>query len=315
MAVVYVREVYKGVGLKVQGTLRDWEGSVTRKFIVRVDNFFTSGAAICAAPGISMGMPHPALPTWTARDFSVDCEDGNGLMWGVSVTYKAGRKLKQNGLPEDDWSVSASTSMVPAVSYYPDPSSGDMKPIENSAGAPLEGLKAESSEFSYKLVRAFETAGELMSLVRATNNHTNADYWGGAPRTWKCDFKSGTRKKVENPERTSAGDTSNENAGADGEIKSKEYWEGVFEFRYDALTWDLQPWDAGYMQKVDSQGKPAASGTSLAAIRGKDGKPVKEPWKLDGHGVALPVDGTPVRGHFATYRTVDFNASFGTPPA
>jgi hypothetical protein len=69
------------------------------------------------------------------------------------------------------------------------------------------------------------------------------------------------------------------------------------------------------MQKVDSQGKPSRLGTSLAAIRGRDGKPVKEQWKLDGQGVALPIGAAPIRWKFDVYRSADFASIFGNPPA
>lgn len=318
MAVVYVREVYKGVGLRVSGVGDSTEASVNRKFLVRVDSFSTSGAAICAAPGITSGDEHPALRGWIAKEFSVDCEDGAGLMWGVNILYKAGgKKLKPDTkLPEDSWTAQNGNELVPASGYYPNPANvADWRPIINSAGSPIEGLKREESEFSWKLVKCFETAAQLFTVSHATSNTTNASAWGGyGPRTWKCDFRSATPKKAERPKRTNPGDTSNENAGADGEMETVEYWEGVFEFRLRQRGWELRPWDMGFMQKVNGQMKPDPNGTGLAAIRGRDGKPVKEPWKLDGHGVAADISANPVALQFPIYATSDFAAKFGQPP-
>ena len=316
MAVVYVREVYRGVGMKVAYSGRDMEASINRKFLVRVDSMTTPGAAICAAPGIRVGHEHPAIPKWVACEFNVDCEDGAGLMWSVNVNYKGVRKFKTDGLPEDEWSITNNTTMFPAVAYYPNPSAGTMKSMQNSAGSPIEGLKVEGNEFSWKLVRAYKTAGELLAACRAASNHTNGSAWdGGEPGSWKADLRSGSKKKLDTPNQTNAGNPNAEWAGADGDIESTEDWEGVWEFRYDANGWALRPWDAGYMQKVDSQGMPSRAGTSLAAIRGRDGKPVKEQWKLDGYGVALPVGADPVRAKFEVYRSADFGSQFGNPPA
>lgn len=323
MAVVYVREVYKGVSLEIGISGRSTTGSVNRKFLVRVDNFATGGQRICGAVGVRYGAQHPALAGWHATKFRVDCEDGTGLLWGVNVTYEPTQPPEPSGpkagLPADEWTISTSNAIWPVAFTYRTPTvtdAADIKPMVNSAGSPIEGLKAEVAEFTWRLVRSFKTYAELHALVLAAKDRINGATWDGHPKhCWKCDFKSGSKKKIQSPKQTNAGNPASENAGADGEVEEIEYWEGVFEFRLDFRTWDLKPWDAGFMQKVDDAGKPSETGTKLAAILGKDGKSVKEPAMLNGKGITLPAGGTPVALEFWIYREADFSSLFGSPPA
>ena len=315
MGIVYIREIYKGVGLDIQTTKGKSEGSTSRKFLVRVDNFNTTAGAMAGGLGIRYGQEHPSLMGWRACDFSISCADDNGLMWMIEVKYKIASPPDNDGLPADEWSISSSHSLFPCFSAYKNPSAPDTKLIVNSAGTPIEGLKVEVPEITWQLSRAFKTSTLLMTAAAATNNCVNSSAWaGGAPKSWKCDFKSGQQRTVQGPKQTNPGDPGNEYAGADGEMIEVKYWLGVFEFRYTFSTWELKPWDAGFMQKADSSGKPSASGTGLAAIKGKDGKPVKEPSMLDGKGLALAAGTDPVALKFDIYRTADFTATFGAPP-
>lgn len=323
MAVVYIREIYKGVSLEVGTSGRTTTGSVNRKFLVRVDNFSTGGQRICGAIGVRYGSQHPALTGWYATKFRVDCEDGAGLLWGVNVTYEPTQPPEPSGpkagLPPDEWSIATSVAMWPVAFYLRTPTvtdAADIKAMVNSAGSQIEGLKAEVTEFTWRLVRSYATYSELNAIITAATGRINGATWGGnAKRCWKCDFKGASKKKIQSPKQTNAGNPASENQGADGEIEEKEYWEATFEFRLDVRTWDLKPWDAGFMQKVDDAGKPSETGTKLSAITGKDGKPVKEPAMLNGKGIAQPAGSTPVALEFWIYREADFSALFGTPPA
>lgn len=323
MAVVYVREIYKGVTLDIGTSGGTTSGSVNRKFLVRVDNFTTSGRQICGAVGVRYGSEHPGMPKWYAKKFRVSCEDGAGLIWGVEATYEPMQPPEPSGpkagLPPDEWSISTSNALWPVAFTYRTPTvtdAADIKPMVNSAGSPIEGLKAEVAEFTWRLVRSFKTYSDLHTLILAAKDRINGATWDGHPKhCWKCDFKSGSKKKLQNPKQTNPGDPANENAGADGDIEELEYWEGVFEFRLDVRTWDLKPWDAGFMQKVGTDGQPSETGANRAAILGQDKKPVKEPAMLNGKGIVLPTTGTPVALEFWIYREADFTALFGAPPA
>ena len=311
MGVVYIREIYKGVGLDVQTRAGKSEGTTARKFLVRVDNFMTTAQAIAGGVGIRYGNEHPALRGWHATDFSISCEDGSGLIWLVEVKYRIATPPDSEGLPQDEWSISSSHSLFPCFSAYKNPSAAETKLIVNSAGTPIEGLKVELPEITWQLSRSFKTSTLLMAAAAATNNTVNSAAWGGgAPKSWKCDFKSGQQRTVQSPKQTNPGDSSNEFQGADGEMEEVKYWIGVFEFRYSFSTWQLKPWDAGYMQKSSAGG----TGVSLEAIKDKDGKPVKEQAMLDGSGKALAAGATPVALSFDIYRTADFAATFGAPP-
>ena len=316
MGVVYIREIYKGVGLELQTRAGKSEGTTSRKFLVRVDSFSVTARKILGAVGIKWNAEHPGLPGWRANNFSVSCEDGTGLMWLVEAQYKIEKQATPDALPADEWSISSASSLVPLFQAYKTPTGDDKKMVVNSAGSPIEGLKKEAPEIAWQLTRSFKTAAELLAAARLTNNKVNATDWaGGKAKCWKCDFKSGREQTLKSPKQTAAGDPAKESEGADGDVEEVKYWVGVFEFRYSFSTWELKPWDAGYMQKVDTSGDPSRSGTALAAILGKDGKPVKEQAMLDGHGVALPAGDNPVALVFDVYQTVDLAATFGSPPS
>lgn len=295
MAVVGYAEVATGTSVsgKYGESLR-----LTRKFIVRVDNPNTSKALISAAPGVAWGAPHPDVAACRAMEFELSPHDDVAMLWIHTITYyvpPAARNPDGNGVPQDAWEAGGGTSTVPAFVDK------DGISIVNSADDPLDGLEREESEFSWTLTKCY-TDDTWAQDARDYSNTVNSAAWGdGDSLTWKCEFR-GAVKRVITP--------------ADPTQPEVEVVETKWEFRYDHTTWNLKPWDVGYMQKVDSNGDPSQFGTERATILGNDGKAVKQPVGLE-NGVAKAAGQKPdvINGGdgVEVYETMDFVAKFGTP--
>lgn len=296
MAVVGWAEV--AAGTTVSGKFGE-SMRLTRKFIVRVDNPNTSKALISAAPGVVWGAAHPDVAACKAMEFELAPHDDVAMLWMHTVTYyvpPAARNPDGNGVPQACWEASGGTSTVPAFLDK------DENPIVNSADDPLEGLEREESQFSWTLTKFYQ-ADNWAADARDYANTVNVQAWAdGDPRTWKCEFKSAVKRTI---------------TPVDPALPEIEVVETKWEFRYDRTTWNLKPWDIGYMQKIDSTTKqPSQFGTERATILGQDGKAVKQPVALE-FGVAKAAGQQPnvinAGEGVEVYDALDFTVPFGTP--
>lgn len=295
MSVVGYAEIAQGTSVsgKYGESLR-----LTRKFLIRVDDPTTSKASISAAPGVAWGDAHPDVAACKAMEFELSPSDDVAMFWVHTVTYYVPPALRNpggNGVPDDAWEASGGTSTVPAFVDK----NGDT--IVNSADDPMEGLEREESEFSWTLTK-FYTDDSWADDARDFSNTVNSQGWaGGDERTWKCEFKSATKRVI---------------TPVDPTVAEVECVETKWEFRYDPTTWNIKPWDVGFMQKVDANGDPNSFGTERATIKGSDGKPVKQPVALE-NGIAKAAGQKPdvINGGdgVEVYETNDFGNTFGDP--
>lgn len=299
MAVVGWRETVKGSG--VSGRYGE-SNTYKRAFLVRVDHPATSKVAICRAPGVVYGAPHPDQPDCRAMEFDCSMSDDVGLWWTVSVSYympPPEQVPTESGLPADAWAASGGTSTAPAF----EDRDGDA--ITNSAGDPLEGLEKENDDISWTLTKCYEdTSWNTIRL--AQSNTVNAFTWNGGPAgTWKVNFRGASKKSITNTTTTGGGASPQDgsNAPASGSEDKLEYWETSWEFRYRSGGWALKPWDVGFNELVSGERQ---------AVVGADGKSVKQPVALNSDGTAKAAGQEPDVIAFDVYSTSDF-ATFGSP--
>lgn len=295
MAVVGYAEIAAGTSVsgKYKESLR-----LTRKFIVRVDNPNTSKALISAAPGVVWGAAHPDVAACKAMEFELSPHDDVAMLWVHTVTYyvpPADRNPDGNGVPKDYWEATGGTSTGPVFTDK------DGFTIVNSADDPLEGLEKEESQFSWTLTKYYQNDG-WWDHVADFSNSVNSEAWAGkGPRTWKCEFKSAVKRVI---------------TPVDPALAEIDVVETKWEFRYQEGTWNLKPWDVGFMQKVDSSGVPNTGGTERATILGNDGKAVKQPVALE-DGVAKEAGQKPdvINNDegVEVYKTFAFGNTFGQP--
>ena len=297
MAVVSSHRVTIGTGL----TGKFGESFVfTEKWKIRVDSPATSKVLISRAPGVKFGDAHWDFADHKAMEFSLDEASGDGMAWVLSVSYyippKQNTPDPTTGIPKDYWAPTGGTATVPA---WKD-NAGVV--ISNSAGDPLEGLDAESSDFGLTLVKCYTTYGTCTDDAFNFSNKVNSVTWpsnsGGTPRTWHAIFKGATPKELTT-------------TAASGANTTQKYWEATWEFLWRYDTWDLKPWDVGFNQLVTSTGTPSTSGTRRAMVLGADNKPVRQPVALS-NGIAKTAGQKPDTLAFRYYREADFSA-FGTP--
>lgn len=299
MAVVGWRETAKGSG--VSGKFGE-SNTYKRCFLIRVDHPATSKVAICRAPGVVYGSPHPDQADCKAMDFDLAMSDDVGLWWTLSVSYympPPGEVPTEAGIPEDSWAASGGTSTAPAFEDI------DGYAIVNSAGDPLEGLERENDDISWTLTKCYYDLS-WNSLRLSQSNTVNASAWNsGAAGTWKVNFRGAQKKAVTKTTAsgTGAAPSDGSNAANDGTEDKLEYWETTWEFRYRSGGWELKPWDVGFNELVSGQRQ---------AIVGADGKAVKQPAALNSNGTAKTPGSAPDVLAFEVYGSSNFNV-FGNP--
>lgn len=265
---------------------------VTERWQVRVDSPLTSKIEILnSVPPAYYGVEHPEVAGIYAQEVEASPADRTGMRWTVTAKYMIAPKARQeNGIPEDEWQASGSTTTVPAFEDV------DGVTICNAASDPLEGLTKERDEQVWTLTKCYEDDATWQGDRTTYSGTVNDATWGGgAAHTWKCTFKGARKKSIHRFE-----------GGEDGDVI--EYVETSWEFRYDPDTWKLMPWDVGFMELVSGQRK---------AILGGDGKPVKQPVGLNSDGTKKAAGQKPDvinDGDGAqVYEEADFGAGFGDP--
>jgi hypothetical protein len=300
MAVVGWRETVKGSG--VSGRYGE-SNTYKRAFLVRVDHPATSKVAICRAPGVVYGSPHPDQPDCKAMEFDCSMSDDVGLWWTVSVAYYVPEPTQipdAQGIPVDAWAASGGTSTGPAFEDI------DGETITNTAGDPLEGLEQENDDISWTLTTCFEDLSWNALRLAASNTVNDSTWNGGAAGTWKVNFRGATKKTISTTESGTAGQapTDGSNAPDNGTEGTVTYWETTWEFRYRKNGWALKPWNVGFNELISGERQ---------AIVGGDGKAVKQPVALTSSGTAKTPGQKPDALEFLVYDEADFSDAFGEP--
>jgi len=269
---------------------------VNEKWLIRVDDPGTSRVDILAGVtgeiGITWGSAHWELADLKALEFDLQPSD-DGMLWTLIVSFYVpppGKKITENGVPEDVWERTGGTTTVPVFTD----SAGDM--ILNAAGDPLEGLEKEREESAWSLTKYYEDDASLDTDISACAGRVNDGTWASyVEKRWKCYFKGAKKSSV-----------SKLDGSDDGGLL--EFIESRWEFRLDVDTWKAMPWDVGFME-VTEDGKKT--------ITGADGKAVKQPVALNSDGSAKGGGAAPGvindGGGADLYLTADFEATFGTP--
>lgn len=313
MSIVWCRETARDRSMEVA---KENGGSAGRSFSVRIDATGESLATILAAPGISIGDLLPGDASLTCEKISVRADGDTGLLYTVSIDYKPAATPGSSGDEEQpggmegltpSWSASSSVTSEPV---YQD---RDGNVMCNSAGDPLEGLEAERAEFRLTKIEYYPDETTWLPRSRNYTNAVNDANWnGGNAGQWKC---QGSSAKV-----------SIDRGGEGG--AARVYWEVTWEFAYKADYWTLKPWDIGFNELVDENGDPSpqygistgdggtgagsgddgpcAGNVGRRAIKGQDGKPVKQPVALQ-NGVAKAPCARPDALWFHIYPEADFS--------
>jgi hypothetical protein len=219
--------------------------------------------------------------------------EADGMRWILTVRYyvpPATKKPQASGIPADAWEFAGSTTTVPV---FVDTSGVT---ITNAAGDPLEGLEKERHEFGWTLRKNYPTESAFNSAAGTYPGKVNSASWaGGAAKTWKCYLRGAKKVSISKLDGSSDGQT-------------LDYIEATWEFKYDAGTWKLMPWDVGFMELVSGKRK---------TIVGDDKKAVKQPVALNSNGtkksdgqkpsVINDGDGAEI------YLTANFTTGFGAP--
>ena len=288
MAIVDYREMYRGRGR----TASFGDTPVyTRVFLVRTDTTDTSMGDIAAAPQCDWLSAHPENQYALLIDSSTSQDGDSPFHYKVQFTYKTGVDLVElpwNRPPQ--FSFSGSLASAPAFWYY---SSGDnttKQIIINSAGDPLGGLDRDEGEFNVTIsanlhadgTAPFFSYAEAQAYVGAINSD---NYSGGAPRTWKCQTISASRKVEQVHD------------------EKLVYWEVNTTLAYRNTGWDLQTWDVGFNEIVSGVRKKIMAGS----------EPVSEPAALL-NGRAKPPGQPPEMKTFRIYPMLPFVGKFPALP-
>lgn len=324
MAVVWARESARDRSLEIR---KEDGGTASRSWLVRVDDPGTSLAEIQAGAGVNISDAHPSDPDLYCQRISVRSSDDSGLLYIVSAEYEPDIDESSSGSGggsgegeseveglREQWGGSSSVGSEPVFTDR------DGVIMTNSAGDPLEGLEAEKSQFHLTLTTYYLSHTTWRPRAREYTNAVNSNVWnGGMPGQWKCQGMS-AKLNVDK-------------GGAGGSVRI--YWEVTWDFAYRDDFWRLEPWDIGFNELVDDEGNPqetygistgdgggagedgpCAGGLKRRAIKGQDGKPVRQPVALQ-NGVAKEPCLRPSSLLFEIYPEKDFSV-FGevfTPQA
>lgn len=282
MAVVETREMYRGRSR--QNSFGD-TGVYSRVFLVTTDSTDTDLQEISEGPGVGWLDPHPEDEDALLVDSSVQQDGDSPFHYKVTFTYKSAVDLTQAPWDRpDQFSFSGSLASAPAFWYYPNNNDNSTKRIIiNTAGDPIGGLDKDEGEFSVTITGNRQPP---FPYVQAQNyvGAINSDSWsGGAPKTWKCQSITGSRK-IESVAGT-----------------QYVYWEVNTTLSFRGTGWDLQTWDVGFNQIVGGQRRKIMAG----------GEPVSEPAALS-NGVEKTPGQPPDMLTFRIYKMLPFNGAF--PP-
>lgn len=262
-------------------------GVYTRVFLVTTDSPDTDLQEISEGPGINWLAPHPEDDTALLIDSSVQQDGDSPFHYKVTFTYKSAVDLLATPWSRPpQFQFSGSLASAPCFWYYPNSGDNNTKQIIiNTAGDPIGGLDRDEGEFTVTITANTQPP---FPYVKAQSyvGAINSDSWsGGAPRTWKCQSITGSRKI--------------ESVGGDQYV----YWEVNTSLAYRNTGWDLQTWDVGFNQIVNGVRKKILA----------NGEPVSEPAALSNGKEKTPGQ-PPDMLKFRIYAMLPFSGTFPTLP-
>lgn len=263
--IVDCREIYRG-----RSRQANLEGvpQYVRTFLVRTDVINPNLTHVAAATGINWRDPHPNDANAVLVESSTQQDGDSPFHYKVTYTY---RYLDETDLlpwnRAEQFTFNGSLASAPAFWAYTanDTTNTNTQIIVNSAGDPLQGLDRDEAEFSVtiqKNVRPPFSYANAQLYVGAINSDT---WSGGAPKTWKVQSISGSRKFEVIPAQT-----------PDAAPIRVYYWDTSTTIAYRASGWDLKTWDVGFNEivngkrvKIYAGSEPVSEPVALQAGRAK----------------------------------------------
>lgn len=268
--VIDCREMYRGRSRQAN---LDGVPQYVRVFLVRASVINPNMSLVAGAPGIGWRDPYPDDPDAVLIESSTSQDGESPFHYKVNYTY---RHLDETDkIPwrrPAQYSFSGSLASAPAFWHYSggENNNSETEVIINSAGDPLSGLDRDEAEFNvtiqYNQKPPFEY-GKAQLYVGAVNS----DSWsGGAPKTWKCQSISASRKFEVIPAPT-----------PDAPPVKTFFFDTSVTLAYRASKWDLQTWDVGFNELVGGKRKKILAGADAvsepAALREGKAKTPGEP--------------------------------------
>lgn len=260
----------------------------TRVFLVRTDTVDTNMQDIAVATGLVWLEGHPENSNALLIESNVQQDGDSPFHYKVTATYKTGVDLSPTPFDRPaQYVFNGSLTSAPCFWHYPTSGNNNTKQIiVNTAGDPIGGLDRDEGEFNVSITI---NTPPPFDYAKAQNyvGAINSDTWsGGAPKTWKCQSITGTRK-VE-------------------EVNGTKYiyWETNATLSYRNTGWDLQTWDVGFNEIVGGARRKILAGS----------EPVSEPAALS-NGVQKPPGQPPDLLTFRIYRMLPFTTAFPSLPS
>ena len=252
MAVLSLREVLPRVSSHRFGE----NPSATMKFVCTLDGP-TSHLDIISAIGYSFGSPYPdGLLVCLEVNISEPDYFHAEVEYNFGIPDRDDQGFVENPLERPDvWSYTASTSTIPAETYYEGTGNTQIKPLTNTAGEQLFGVTTQTGELKVQITgnRATFDAALATSVVGCVNSDA---YLGANPYTWQCNGISGKRASE------TVGDV------------VVWYWEVSVSLTYRARGWQAYLLNVG-MNVRDSSGRLApATVTSESGAKVRASMPV-----------------------------------------
>jgi len=196
----------------------------------------------------------------------------------------------------DVWSLSASSTVVDAKTYYEPSDAGEtVKQIVNTAGDPLSGIKRRQGEITMS-VRG-NRAQSPFSLAAGLINRVNANAWAnGAAKTWLCTGVSAQQQS--------------ELVGTE----IVEFWSVAFSFAYRPETWAAQAANVGLNELVVNAGGQTVKRRITVEDNNGNDVPTSKPLPLNTDGTYKGANAAADIITFNVFLTADFAAQFGNPP-
>ena len=290
--IVDCREMYRG-----RSRQANLEGvpQYVRIFLVRTSVINPNMSFVASAPGIAWRDPYPDDADAVLVESSTSQDGESPFHYKVTYNYRhLDETDKIPWLRPAQYTFSGSLASAPAFWHYSggDNNNTETEIIINSAGDPLSGLDRDEAEFNvtiqYNQKPPFDY-GKAQLYVGAINS----DAWsGGAPKTWKCQSVSASRKFEVIPALT-----------PDSPPVKTYFFDTTITLAYRASKWDLQTWDVGFNELV--------AGKRRKILAGSD--PVSEPAALR-EGVAKTPGQPPDMLTFRIYRMLPFVGTFESIP-
>jgi hypothetical protein len=288
-----VREMYRG---RTGSANIDGVPTYQRVFLVRTTVVNPSiRAAVAIAPGPIWRDPYPDDENARLVEMNVTQDGDSPYHYKVTLTY---RFLDESDIipwrRPSQYSFSGSLASAPAFWHYSggDNNNDETRIIVNSAGDPLSGLDRDEAEFNVT-IQYNQKPPFIFERAQLYVGAINSDTWsGGAPKTWKCQSISATRKFEMVPGQTPV----------QPPVKVF-YFDTSITIAYRGSGWDLQTWDVGFNE--------IKAGKRVKILAGSG--PVSEPVALKDGAAKAPGE-PPEMLMFRIYPMLPFNGVFEPIP-